>query len=104
MSRNVRQTVFRDEFGDSAASGAWSKPDVLATRLAAFVAGEAEMRAILGELGVCPYRGGYLGAGAPVLPSPDELSYVAKILGRVAACLEHALDGVQPDETVGVCA
>ena len=104
MSRPVRPSVSPAEFGGSTSSGAWHKPDLLATRLAAFVASEAEMRAIMGELGACPYRGGYLGAGAPVLPSPDELSYVAKILGRVSACVEHALESVRPDEAVVVCA
>ncbi len=104
MTHRARQTVLSAKFGAIASSGAWHQPDLLATRLAAFVASEAEMRAILGELGACPYRGGFLGAGAPVLPSPDELSYVAKILGRVSACVEHALEGVRPDEAVGVCA
>lgn len=97
MSHPVRQIVSAPVSG-STSSGAWSRPDLLATRLTALAAAEAAMRAILGELGTCPYRGGYHGVAAPVFPSPDELSYVAKILGRVAACVEHALERVQPEE------
>ena len=72
-------------------SGSWADADTLQTRLRALVAAQTEFRAMLGELGACPYRTGLLGAGAPVLPSPDELKYVANVLDRVSTCLRHAL-------------
>ena len=104
MSRAVFCSGSRGDRPSGGAFDAWVRPDLLATRLAALAASEAEMREMVGELGVCPYRGGYLGASAPVLPSPDELVYVAKVLGRGAACVEHALGVVAAGETEAVCA
>lgn len=104
MSRAVFRSGAWTDRQRGAAIDAWMKPDLLATRLAALTASEGEMRQIVSELGVCPYRSGFLGASAPVLPSPDELVYAAKILGRVAACVEHALERVaagQPDAVYG---
>lgn len=104
MSRAVFLSGSRPDRPGGSTTDAWVRPDLLATRLAALAASEIEMREMVGELGLCPYRSGFLGPSAPVLPSPDELVYVAKILGRVAACVEHALDRVAAGETEAVCA
>lgn len=71
-------------------SGSWADAETLQTRLRALGAAQAELRAIMGELAACPYRTGLLGAGAPVLPSPDELKYVANVMDRVSTCVRHA--------------
>ena len=104
MSRAVLRSGSWTDRHVGAASDAWVRPDLLATRLAALAASEVEMRDLVGELGLCPYRSGYLGPSAPVLPSPDELVYVAKVLGRVAACVEHALGVVAAGQPDVVCA
>lgn len=72
-------------------SGSWAEAETLQTRLRALGATQAELRTILGELAACPYRTGLLGAGAPMLPSPDELQYVANVLVRISTCVRHAL-------------
>jgi hypothetical protein len=69
----------------------WHDADLLQHRLQALLAAQAELRAVMGELAANPYRTGILGAGAPVLPSPDELGYLANILDRTATCVRHAL-------------
>ncbi len=79
----------------------WSDADLLQRRLRALGAGQAELRAIMGELAACPYRSGLLGAGAPVLPSPDELQYVSNVVDRLSTCIRHALVLSRHDELVG---
>ncbi len=76
----------------------WIDAEMLQRRLRALSAGQAEIRAVLGELAACPYRSGLLGAGAPVLPSPDELQYVSNILDRLSTCVRHAIVLSRHDE------
>ena len=74
-----------------ARADAWTDFDRLGGRLRTLAAAQAELRSMLAELAVCPYRSGLHGAAAPVLPSPDELRYVANILDRASGCVRHAL-------------
>ena len=76
----------------------WNDPDILQRRLRALGASQTELRALMGELATCPYRSGLLGAGAPVLPSPDELRYAANVIDRLATCVRHALVLCRSDE------
>ncbi len=82
----------------SVACDPWVDAEMLQRRLRSFAAGQAEIRALLSELAACPYRSGLLGAGAPVLPSPDELQYVSNILDRVSTCVRHAIVLSRQDE------
>ncbi len=104
MSRPVCFPASRTAAAGGVASDAWYKPDLLATRLAALAASETEIRGIVSELGACPYRSGHLGAAAPVLPSPDELVYAARVLARALACVEHALGNVRTEAAAAICA
>ena len=69
----------------------WLDHEALQRRLRALASAQVELRAMLGELAVCPYRTGLHGARAPVLPSPDELHYVANVLDRASSCVRHAI-------------
>ena len=81
-------------------SDSWADAETLQIRLRALAAAHGELRAIMGELAACPYRTGLLGAGAPVLPSPDELKYVANVLDRVSTCVRHAIVVARHDAMV----
>lgn len=74
-----------------ASDHSWADLDGLQGRLRALVSAQVELRAMLAELSVCAYRTGLHGASAPVLPSPDELHYVADVLGRASSCVRHAI-------------
>ena len=80
-----------------AAGNPWIDFDRLQVRLRSLVAAQAELRSMLAELAVCPYRTGLHGASAPVLPSPDELHYVANVLDRASGCVRHALVTARQD-------
>ena len=69
----------------------WLDPERLQDRLRALVAARAELDAMMSGLAVCPYRTGLHGGSAPVLPSPDELRYVASVLDRASSGARHAL-------------
>ena len=74
-----------------ASRDAWIDPEMLQNRLRSLASAQAEVRAMLAGLAACPYRTGLHGASAPVLPSPDELRYVANVLDRASTCLRHAI-------------